>query len=43
MMPTGKELDELISSGFEIKKGVGQVKRRMGGQVRGYGKALRGY
>ena len=43
MMPTGKELDELISSGFEIKKGGGQVKRRMGGQVRGYGKALRGY
>jgi len=43
MMPTGEELDELISSGFEIKKGGGQVKRRMGGQVRGYGKALRGY
>ena len=43
MMPTGKELDELISSGFEIKKYGGKVKRRMGGQVRGYGKALRGY
>jgi hypothetical protein len=43
MMPTGKELEELISSGFEIKKYGGKVKRRMGGQVRGYGKALRGY
>jgi hypothetical protein len=43
MMPTGEELDELISSGFEIKKYGGKVKRRMGGQVRGYGKALRGY
>ena len=43
MMPTGKELDELISSGFEIKKYGGKVKRRMGGQVRGFGKALRGY
>ena len=43
MMPTGKELEELISSGFEIKKYGGKVRRRMGGQVRGYGKALRGY
>ena len=43
MMPTGKELDDLIASGFEIKKYGGKVKRRMGGQVRGYGKALRGY
>ena len=43
MIPTGKELEELISSGFEIKKHGGKVKRRMGGQVRGYGKALRGY
>jgi len=42
-MPTGKELEELISSGFEIKKYGGKVRRRMGGQVRGYGKALRGY
>ena len=42
-MPTGEELDELIASGFEIKKGGGKVKRRMGGKVRGYGKALRGY
>ena len=43
MMPSGKELEELISSGFEIKKYGGKVRRRMGGQVRGYGKALRGY
>jgi len=43
MMPTGKELDDLIASGFEIKKYGGKVKRRMGGKVRGYGKALRGY
>ena len=43
IMPTGKELEELISSGFEIKKYGGKVRRRMGGQVRGYGKALRGY
>ena len=43
MMPTGKELDDLIASGFESKKYGGKVKRRMGGKVRGYGKALRGY
>ena len=43
LMPTGEELDELIASGFEIKKGGGKVKRRMGGKVRGFGKALRGY
>ena len=43
MMPTGKELDDLIASGFEIKKYGGKVKRRMGGKVRGFGKALRGY
>ena len=43
MMPTGKELDDLIADGFQIKKGGGKVKRRMGGKVRGYGKALRGY
>ena len=43
MMPTGKELDDLIASGFQIKKGGGKVKRRMGGKVRGFGKALRGY
>jgi hypothetical protein len=43
MMPTGKELDDLIASGFEIKKYGGKVKRRMGGKVRGYGKAMRGY
>ncbi len=42
-MPTGKELDDLIADGFQIKKGGGKVKRRMGGKVRGYGKALRGY
>jgi len=43
MMPTGKDLDDLIAFGFEIKKGGGKVKRRMGGKVRGFGKALRGY
>ena len=43
MMPTGKDLDDLIADGFEIKKGGGKVKRRMGGKVRGFGKALRGY
>ena len=44
MLPTGKELDDLISSGFEIKKAGGVVKRRMGGMVtKGYGAAKRGY
>jgi hypothetical protein len=43
MMPTGKELDDLIASGFQVKKYGGKVKRRMGGKVRGYGKAMRGY
>jgi hypothetical protein len=44
MLPTGKELDDLISSGFEIKKAGGMVKRRMGGMVtKGYGAAKRGY
>ena len=43
MMPTGKELDDLIASGFQVKKYGGKVKRRMGGKVRGYGKAQRGY
>ena len=44
MMPTGKELEALISSGFEIKKSGGVVKRRMGGMItKGYGAAKRGY
>ena len=44
MLPTGKELDDLISSGFEIKKHGGKVKRRMGGMItKGYGAAKRGY
>jgi hypothetical protein len=44
MLPTGKELDDLISSGFEIKKAGGMIKRRMGGMVtKGYGAAKRGY
>ena len=38
-----EELDDLIASGFQVKKYGGKVKRRMGGKVRGYGKAMRGY
>jgi|TARA_R110000823_G_scaffold225931_1_gene353681 hypothetical protein len=43
MMPTGKELDDLIKDGFQVKAYGGKVKRRMGGKVKGYGKAKRGY
>jgi len=40
-LPTEEQLRGM--GGFEIKKYGGKVKRRMGGKVRGYGKALRGY
>ena len=40
-LPTEEQLRGM--GGFEIKKYGGKVKRRMGGKVRGYGKAMRGY
>ena len=40
-LPTEQEIKAL--SGFEFMQKGGKVKRRMGGKVRGYGKALRGY
>ena len=40
-LPTEEQLRGM--GGFEIKKYGGKVKRRMGGKVRGYGKAQRGY
>jgi hypothetical protein len=40
-LPTEQEIKAL--SGFEFMKKGGKIKRRMGGKVRGFGKALRGY
>jgi hypothetical protein len=40
-LPTEEQLRGM--GGFEFMKKGGTVKRRMGGKVRGYGKALRGY
>jgi len=43
VLPSGKELDDLISSGFEVRKGGGKIYRRAGGAIRGWGAATRGY
>tara|TARA_R100000700_G_scaffold11769_2_gene16841 strand:+ start:83 stop:784 length:702 start_codon:yes stop_codon:yes gene_type:complete len=40
-LPTEEQLRGM--GGFEFMKKGGTIKRRMGGKVRGYGKALRGY
>ena len=40
-LPTEEQLRGM--GGFEFMKKGGKIKRRMGGKVRGFGKALRGY
>ena len=43
VLPSGKKLDDLLSSGFEVRKGGGTIYRLAGGAIRGWGAATRGY